>query len=105
MNPAVRIVLVQAGIGAASSAMFFFIDPAAGSSAVMAMFCVLVPTSYFAWRHASTFNAARALAHGVMKTVLTVMLLTVCIAIVGIEPKGFFVTFALMQLGYLMRVS
>lgn len=105
MNPAFRIVLVQAGIGAVSSVMFFFITPAAVDSAIMAMICVLVPTLYFAWRQAATYNAVRALAHGVMKTVLTVFMMTVCIVVVGIEPEGFFVTFALMQLGYLMRVS
>lgn len=85
--------------------MFFFIKPAAGASAVLALLTVLLPTLYYAWFQARTFNAARALAHGVIKMVLTVILMTVCIAIVGIDPVGYFVTFAAMQFGYLIRTD
>jgi F0F1-type ATP synthase assembly protein I len=108
MNPAIcpvaRVVAAQAGLGLASSVMFFFIGRAAGESAILAVFCVLVPTMYYAWRQASSHNATRALAHGVIKTVLTIVMMVVCIAVIGIEPIGFFVTFAIMQFGYLVRV-
>jgi len=49
------------------------------------------------------FNAQRLLLHGVLKTLLTLTLMAVCIAVIGIEPVGFFVTFAVMQLSYLTR--
>ena len=84
--------------------MFFLIKPAAGSSALLAMLTVILPTLYYAWFQARTFNAARALAHGVVKMVLTVLLMVVCIALIGIDPVGFFVTFAVMQFGYLVRI-
>ena len=71
----------------------------------MACLTVMLPTMYYAWFQARTFNAARALAHGVMKMVLTVVLMAVCIAVVGIDPVGFFVTFAAMQFGYLVRTD
>ena len=103
IDPAARVIAVQAGIGATSSVMFFLIKPAAGASAGMAMATVLLPTLYYAWFQARTFHAARALAHGVIKMVLTVILMAVCIAVVGIDPVGYFVTFAAMQFGYLVR--
>ena len=85
--------------------MFFFIKPAAVASAGMALATVILPTVYYAWNQARTYNAARALAHGVMKMVLTVVLMTVCIAVIGIDPVGYFVTFAAMQFGYLIRTG
>lgn len=85
--------------------MFFFIRPAAFTSAVMATITVILPALYFVWFQARTFNAARALAHGVMKMVLTVILMAVCIVWIGIDPTGFFVTFVAMQLGYLARTD
>ena len=105
LNPAARVIAVQAGIGATSSVMFFLIKPAAGTSAIMAFLTVILPTMYYAWFQARTFNAARALAHGVIKMVLTVVLMVVCIAMIGIDPVGFFVTFAAMQFGYLARTD
>ena len=39
--------------------------------------------------------------HGVLKTIFTVVLMAVGIAVIGVEPLGFFVTFAVMQLSYL----
>lgn len=66
----------------------------------MALGCVLLPTTYFAWLQRRTLNATRILLHGVIKMILTVVLMAVCIVKVGIDPLGFFVTFALMQLSY-----
>ena len=97
-----RVVVVQAGIGALTSLIFLLLmSRSAGMSAALATGCVLLPTMYYAWVQARTLNATRVLAHGAMKTVLTMVLIAVCIAVIGIEPFGFFVTFALMQLAYL----
>ena len=105
MSPAVRVIVVQAGIGAISAAIFFIISPAAGTSAALAGCCVLLPTLYYVWVQARTFEAARILLHGVLKMALTVALLVICIAVIGIEPLAFFLTFALMQLSYLVSGS
>ena len=69
----------------------------------MAVCCVLLPTMYYAWLQARTFNAMRVLLHGAVKTLLTLVLVAVCIVVFGIEPLGFFATFALMQLSYWLQ--
>jgi len=50
---------------------------------------------------ARSLDATRLLMHAVFKTLLTVVLMAVCIVKVDIAPIGFFVTFAVMQLSYL----
>lgn len=45
----------------------------------------------------------RVLLHGAVKTLLTLVLVAVCIVVFGIEPLGFFATFALMQLSYWLQ--
>ena len=101
MSSAQRVVLFQAGIGLLTTGTFFLVSRTAGTSAFLATCCVLLPTAYYAWVQARTLLAARILAHGVLKMMLTVTLMGVCIVVIGIEPLGFFATFAVMQLGYL----
>ncbi|MEQ8691733.1 MAG: ATP synthase subunit I [Pseudomonadales bacterium] len=95
-----RIVQVQAAIAFICSVVFFLVSRSAGTSAVLASGCVLLPTMYYAWIQARTLNATRILLHGVLKMMLTLVMVAVCIVTVGIEPMGFFVTFAALQLGY-----
>ena len=104
MSPAIQIPVVMAGLGALLTIAFFFVSPAAGTSALLATVCVLIPASYFAWLQARTRNAVRVLMHGVLKIALTLTLIGVCIAVVGIEPKGFFITFVVVQLAYFAPV-
>jgi len=87
-----------AGIGAGFEA-----GTSAGMSAVYAALVSWTPSAYYALVQARILNATRLLMHGVLKTVLTVTLMAVCIVVLSIEPLGFFVTFAAMQLGYLTR--
>ena len=101
MSLAGRIVVVQALLGTVCSAIFFFVATSSGTSAVCAVLSSWLPSAYYAWVQARTFNPTRLLAHGVLKTVLTLVLMAVCIVKVGIEPLAFFVTFAVMQIGYL----
>ena len=103
MSPATKIVAVQASMGAIISGAFFLWSIAAGTSALLATGCVLLPTMYFAWAHTRTFAAAQILAHGVVKMALTVALMVVAIAVVGIEPVGFFVTFVALHCSYLWQ--
>lgn len=83
--------------------VFFLIAPVQGRSALLALASTVIPSLYYAWVQHRTLNAARLLLHGVLRIVLTGTLLAVSIVVAGIEPLGFFVTFALVQLGYLAR--
>ena len=110
MNLASRVVVAQAAIGAMCVVVFFAFPnmgtetgTSAGMSAVCALLVSWIPSAYYAYVQAQMLNAARLLMHGVLKTLLTVTLMAVCIVVVTIEPLGFFVTFAVMQLGYLTR--
>ena len=103
MSHAGRIVVVQALLGAVCSAVFFTLSTHSGTSAVLAVLSSWLPSAYYAWVQRRTFNATRLLLHGVLKTLLTLVIMAVCIVKAGIEPLAFFVTFAVMQLSYLTR--
>jgi F0F1-type ATP synthase assembly protein I len=103
MSHAGRIVVVQALLGAVCSAGFFTASTHSGTSAVLALLSSGIPSAYYAWVQARTYNATRLLLHGVLKMMLTLVFMMVCIVRVGIDPLAFFVTFAVMQLGYLTR--
>ena len=72
---------------------------------MLAVASSVLPSAYYAWVLGSSLNATRLLLHGVLKTVLTVVLVAVSIVVFGIEPLGFFVTLALMQLSYLVSAA
>ena len=119
MNQARRVIVVQAAIGAVCAAVFFAVgsdvgrstgteagveaSTSAGLSALYAVLASWIPSAYYAFVQTRVLNATRLLLHGVLKTLLTVTLMAVCIVALGIEPLGFFVTFAAMQLGYFAR--
>ena len=103
MSLAGRIVVVQALLGAVCSVIFFILSTPSGTSAVLAVLTSWLPSAYYAWVQVRTFNATRLLVHGVLKILLTLVLMAVCIVRVGIEPLAYFVTFAVMQFGYLTR--
>jgi len=100
VSPAAQIPLAMMAIGLLATIVGYLISPAAGTSALLATACVLIPTSYFAWLQARTLNAVRVLMHGVLKILLTLTLVGVSIAVIGIDPKAFFLTFVAVQLGY-----
>ena len=111
MNLAGRVVAVQAAIGAVCTAVFFAVGSglesqegtSAGVSAMYAVLASWVPSAYYGYVQSTVLNGTRLLMHGVLKTLLTVTLMAVCIVALAIEPAGFFVTFAAMQLGYLTK--
>lgn len=96
-----RVLAVQAGLGIVCSMAFYIRSPRAGTSAMLALACVLIPAGYYAWVQARTLNGPRLLFQGVMKMVLTMLGMAVSVVVFGVEALGFFVTFAVMQLGYL----
>ncbi len=83
--------------------VFFFIAPAQGRSALAALGSCVIPSLYYAWVQQHTLNATRLLLHGVLRMVLTATFMALSIVVVGIEPAGFFVTFAVMQFAYLAK--
>ena len=103
MSLASRVVVIQACIGLACSVVFLFVSVASARSALLALAASSLPCAYYAWVQSRTFSATRLLMHGVLKTLLTAVLMAVAIVAFNIEPAGFFVTFAVMQLSYLAR--
>ena len=101
MSPIGRIVVVQAVIGLICATAFWAFDAASARSAMLALLSSVIPSAYYAWVVSRTMNATRLLLQGVLKTVLTAVLVAVCIVVLTIEPVGFFVTLAAMQLCYL----
>ena len=114
MGLAGRVVVVQAVLGLSVSAAFFAYGFAYGAvegngashglSALLAVGVSWFPAAYFAWVQARILNATRLMMHGVMKIVLTIVLMALVMVKVKIEPVGFFVTFAVIQLSYLSGV-
>jgi|GEM_PF-1637613 F0F1-type ATP synthase assembly protein I len=102
VSTAVRIVLAQGLLGLTCSLGFYFLSAAAGKSALLAFLAVLAPSAYYAWIVRRTFNATRLLLHGVLKSLLTLVGIALSIAYFGVEPLAFFVTFAVMQVSYVM---
>ena len=100
-----RIVIVQALLGVVSTLTFLAISFAQAHSALIAVGCVVIPTAYYAWVSSRTLHATRLLFHGVLRMVLTGVLMAVVIVSIGIEPVGFFTTFGLIQLAYLVPGS
>ena len=101
MGHAGRVLVVQALLGFICIGAFFVLNEASARSALLAVVSSLAPSAYYAWVQARTFNAMRLLAHGVMKSLFTVSLITICIVRLDIDPPGVFVPFAILQLSYL----
>ena len=95
-----RIVVVQLVLGLLCSVVFSLQSTVQGQSAFAALGCVVLPQAYYAWITSRTLNATRLLMHGVLRMVVTGVLMAMSIIVMGIEPVAFFVTFALMQLAY-----
>jgi len=105
MSHAGRVIVVQALLGFVCITAFFVLDAASSRSALLALFCTIIPSAYYAWVQARTLNAMRLLAHGVLRSLFTVSLITICIVRLNIDPLGFFVTFTVLQLSYLAPVK
>ena len=98
-----RIVVAQILLSILAVVGFYFVSPLQAHSALVASACVVIPTAYYAWITKTTLNASRLLFHGVLRMVLTVVLVAVAIVAVGIEPAGFFATLCAIQLAYLVK--
>jgi F0F1-type ATP synthase assembly protein I len=96
-----RIVLLQAVIGLLCVGAFSTYQLDQGKSALLAGLSSVLPTAYYAWVTNRTLDATRLLLHGVLRSLFTLTALVLCMVLVAIEPLGFFITFAVMQLSYL----
>ncbi|MEM7080198.1 MAG: hypothetical protein AAF513_16380 [Pseudomonadota bacterium] len=102
-----RIVATQALIGLCCIAVLAALDEGlagATRSAALALAATLIPSLYYAWVVQRSLRPAQLLMHGVLRMVGTLTLMAVAIVRFGVEPVGFFVTFALLQLAYLVPV-
>lgn len=104
-----RIVATQALIGLVCVIGFALYEGslrgAASLSALGALLATGVPSLYYAWVVQHSLSATRLLLHGVLRMVLTLMLMALGIVLFKVEPVGFFVTFALIQLAYLVPIQ
>ncbi|MEM9621698.1 MAG: hypothetical protein AAF993_08625 [Pseudomonadota bacterium] len=98
-----RIVVAQATLGGLCVVLLLFLDMAQSRAGLFALGCTVLPGAYYAWSQQRTFHATRLLFQGVMRMLLTATLMAVSIVAFSVEPVGFFVTFVVMQLGYLKR--
>ena len=71
-------------------------------SALAAGMACVVPAGFYAWRAAAERSAARFLLQGVLKFVLTLVLIAVGIVLIQPAAAGFFGTFALLQAMYVI---
>ena len=75
--------------------------PQAVAALAAGMACV-VPAGLYAWRAQVERSASRFLVQGVLKFLLTVMLLAAGIILLEPAPAGFFGTFVLLQAMYVV---
>ena len=102
MSITYRVVVIQSLLGIACMAVFWLVDTQSARSAGLAVGVSLFPCAYYAWFQTRSFSAARLVAQGMMKTILTMVLMAVAMAVFTIEPAGFFVTLGIMQLSYVI---
>jgi F0F1-type ATP synthase assembly protein I len=97
--PLTVVWLQAAGALVVAMGLWFF-DPAQALAAFLAGAVVVVPNGYFAWRVGVERSPGRLLAHGVMRFVVTVVLMALTFVVFRPAPLGFFSAFVLMQAMY-----
>jgi F0F1-type ATP synthase assembly protein I len=95
--PLTIVRLQLAGALSVAAVCFFFADASQAFAALLAGGVVVVPNGYFAWRVAVERSPGRLLAHGMMRFVLTVVLMALTFVVFRPAPLGFFSAFVLMQ--------
>jgi ATP synthase protein I len=100
MSSTYRIVLYQAGVALVVAAGMAFVSAEQSRAALIAGLVCVAPNAYFAWRSTVERSAARLLAHGVAKLIVTVSLMAASFALFKPAPLGFFAAVLLMQLMY-----
>lgn len=102
MKPATRIVAYQGAVALVMAVALAPLGRAQSLAALIAGLVVLVPNAYFAWRAGVEPSPTRLLAHGVGRSVATLVLMAAAFAVTRPAPLGFFAALIVMQLMYLV---
>ena len=97
-----RIVTLQLLTALVMAGCLLIWDSSQAAGALLAGVVCVVPAGYFAWRVKVERSASRVLLQGVLKFVLTVVLMAACIVVFKPPPAGFFGTFMLLQVMYVV---
>jgi hypothetical protein len=98
--PLTVVWLQLAGALFVATVLFVLVDSSQAFAALLAGAVVVVPNGYFAWRAGIERSPGRLLAHGVMRFVVTVALMSLSFVAFTPAPLGFFSAFVLMQVMY-----
>jgi F0F1-type ATP synthase assembly protein I len=96
------IVALQLATSLMVAAGLALVDPAQAIAALLAGAVTVLPAGYYAWRARHERSPGRLLGQGVMKLVLTLVLMALTFAVFEPAPLGFFAAFVLMQAMYVV---
>lgn len=97
-----RIVAFQLGTALVIGAGLLPLDVEQARACWLAGAVTVIPGGYFAWRAQTERSPGRLLGQGVMKSLLTIVLMALVFATLKPPAAGFFVTFVLMQMMYVL---
>jgi len=97
-----RIVTLQAFAAIAAAAVMALISAEQAVAALLAGAVGVIPSGFLAWRVQVERSPGRLLGQGVVKFVLTVVLMAMAFAWLKPASLGFFATLVLMQLMYVV---
>ncbi len=97
-----RIVASQLGVALVAGLGFLPLALQQAQAAWLAGVVTVLPGGYFAWRAHHERSPGRLLGQGVLKSLLTMVLMALVFATLKPPPLGFFVAFVLMLSMYVL---
>ena len=97
-----RIVTLQAFAAAVSAVCLLLLSVEEAQAALLAGAAGVIPGGYLAWRAQVERSPGRLLGQGMVKFVLTLLLMALAFAWFKPPPFGFFATLVLMQIMYIV---
>lgn len=97
-----RIVTLQACAAIVAAVALLLLSVEEATAALLAGAVGVIPGGYLAWRAQVERSPGRLLGQGMVKFVLTVVLMTVAFVWFKPPPFGFFATLVLMQIMYIV---
>jgi F0F1-type ATP synthase assembly protein I len=97
-----RIVTLQLVTALSSAAVLLLVSVDQALAALAAGVVCILPGGHFAWRAERERSPGRMLGQGVVKFVMTLVLMVLTFAWIRPSALGFFATFGLMQAMYVL---
>ena len=97
-----RIVTLQLCTAVLMAGALLLVSMGQAVAALLAGLVCVLPGGYYAWRVESERSPGRLLGQGVVKSILTLVLMALVFAFLKPALIGFFATFVLMQLMYIV---